>query len=81
MVVRVDGICHAQEVRTLQGRVASGMGDLSRWMIEYADLYEQCTGVRLYPGSLNMWSSTRSTGFPHIRRCGCHPPSWAGEWA
>jgi CTP-dependent riboflavin kinase len=23
-------------------------------MIEYGDLYEQCTGVRLYPGSLNV---------------------------
>jgi CTP-dependent riboflavin kinase len=23
-------------------------------MIKYADLYEQCTGVRLYPGSLNV---------------------------
>ena len=54
MVVRIDGLCHAQEVKTLQGRVASGMGDLSRWMIEYADLYEQCTGVRLHPGSLNV---------------------------
>lgn len=23
-------------------------------MIKYGDLYEQCTGVRLYPGSLNV---------------------------
>jgi len=41
-------------VTILQGRVASGVGDLTQWMIKYADLYEQCTGVRLYPGSLNV---------------------------
>ena len=38
----------------LRGRVASGVGDLSHWMIEYADLYERQTGVQLHPGSLNV---------------------------
>ena len=38
----------------LQGTVASGIGDLTQWMVKYADLYEECTGVRLYPGSLNV---------------------------
>ena len=38
----------------LRGRVAGGIGNLARWMIQYADLYERKTGVRLYPGSLNV---------------------------
>jgi CTP-dependent riboflavin kinase len=41
-------------VRVLTGTVESGIGDLARWMIVYADAYEECTGVRLYPGSLNV---------------------------
>jgi CTP-dependent riboflavin kinase len=41
-------------VRVLRGTVATGIGDLARWMVRYADLYEECTGVRLYPGSLNV---------------------------
>jgi CTP-dependent riboflavin kinase len=41
-------------VTILRGRVTSGIGDLTQWMIKYGDLYEQCTGVRLYPGSLNV---------------------------
>ncbi len=42
------------EREVLRGRVASGIGDLARWMTQYADLYEHMTGVRLYPGSLNV---------------------------
>ena len=38
----------------LEGRVASGIGDLAHWMMEYADVYERKTGVRLHPGSLNV---------------------------
>lgn len=41
-------------VEVLRGRVVSGIGDLSRWMTAYADLYARTTGVRLYPGSLNI---------------------------
>jgi riboflavin kinase, archaea type len=36
------------------GTVTSGIGDLSRWMVFYADAYEAGTGVQLYPGSLNV---------------------------
>lgn len=32
----------------------SGVGDLANRMTDYADLYETKTGVRLYPGSLNV---------------------------
>jgi riboflavin kinase len=40
--------------RRLRGKVASGRGDLARWMTEYADQYERVTGMRLFPGSLNL---------------------------
>ena len=32
----------------------SGVGGLAHWMTVYADVYEAKTGVRLYPGSLNV---------------------------
>jgi CTP-dependent riboflavin kinase len=38
----------------LRGKVASGRGDLARWMIRYAELYEGVTGLHLFPGSLNL---------------------------
>jgi CTP-dependent riboflavin kinase len=38
----------------LRGRVTGGIGDHARWMTIHADLYEAKTGVRLYPGSLNV---------------------------
>ncbi len=38
----------------LRGTVASGTGDLARWMVVYADAYRDVTGVSLYPGSLNV---------------------------
>jgi riboflavin kinase, archaea type len=38
----------------LSGRVTSGIGGHAHWMREYADLYEAKTGVRLFPGSLNV---------------------------
>ena len=38
----------------LRGTVATGLGDLAGWMTLYADHDEACTGVRLYPGSLNL---------------------------
>jgi CTP-dependent riboflavin kinase len=41
-------------VEILRGVVTSGMGDLARWMVRFADLYEERTGTRPYPGSLNI---------------------------
>jgi len=38
----------------LRGRVATGAGDLNRWMQLYSDEYEAATGLRLYPGCLNI---------------------------
>ena len=34
--------------------MATGRGDLAGWMVRYADLYQRVTGVRLFPGSLNV---------------------------
>ena len=38
----------------LVGRVATGSGDLKRWMTLYASAYAAAVGVPLYPGSLNV---------------------------
>lgn len=38
----------------LTGRVASGTGDLARWMTVHAAAYATATGMALYPGSLNL---------------------------
>jgi riboflavin kinase len=38
----------------LRGLVTGGIGGLAHWMTLHADLYETKTGVRLYPGSLNV---------------------------
>jgi riboflavin kinase len=38
----------------LKGEVTTGVGDLAKWMRQYAEHYEAATGMRLYPGSLNL---------------------------
>ncbi|MFN7920047.1 MAG: DUF120 domain-containing protein [Bryobacteraceae bacterium] len=38
----------------LRGRLVSGRGDFAYWIAQLADLYEQKTGMRLYPGTLNI---------------------------
>jgi riboflavin kinase len=38
----------------LRGRVSGGIGGHAHWMTVHAELYEAKTGVRLYPGSLNV---------------------------
>ena len=38
----------------LRGWVTGGTGGHAHWMTTHADLYEAKTGVRLYPGSLNV---------------------------
>ena len=38
----------------LRGMVTGSIGGHAHWMTVYADLYETKTGVRLYPGSLNV---------------------------
>ena len=38
----------------LRGRVSSGLGNFSYWMDRLGDYYEAKTGVRLFPGTLNV---------------------------
>ena len=38
----------------LQGEVTAGAGDLAKRMRTFAEHYEAATGMRLYPGSLNV---------------------------
>jgi len=38
----------------LRGRVVSGVGSFSYWIDKLQDHYERKTGMRLYPGTLNL---------------------------
>ncbi|HYL35374.1 MAG TPA: DUF120 domain-containing protein [Bryobacteraceae bacterium] len=38
----------------LRGRVVSGQGDFGTWIERLSKLYEQKTGMLLYPGTLNV---------------------------
>ena len=38
----------------LRGQVTSGQGNFGFWIDRLGDLYQQKTGVRLYPGTLNV---------------------------
>jgi riboflavin kinase len=51
----------AVETRTLRpfvGMVQSGLGDFSIWMKKLSELYQEKTGVQLFPGTLNVWLET-----------------------
>lgn len=41
-------------MRRLRGKVVSGFGNFGQWIERLSDLYEQKTGMRLYPGTLNV---------------------------
>ena len=41
-------------MRTLKGKVVSGVGNFSYWMERLEDYYYAKTGVRLFPGTLNL---------------------------
>lgn len=38
----------------VRGRVVSGLGNFGRWIERLGNFYEQKTGMRLYPGTLNV---------------------------
>ena len=38
----------------LRGKVVSGLGNFGQWIERLTGLYEQKTGMRLYPGTLNL---------------------------
>jgi riboflavin kinase, archaea type len=44
----------AEETMVLRGRVVSGVGSFSYWIDKLQDHYERKTGMRLYPGTLNL---------------------------
>ena len=39
---------------TIRGKVVSGRGDFGLWIERLSHFYEQKTGMRLYPGTLNV---------------------------
>ena len=41
-------------MRHLRGKVVSGLGNFGLWIDRLSGLYEQKTGMRLYPGTLNV---------------------------
>ena len=41
-------------MKTLVGRVGSGKGDFAQWIAKLGDHYERKTGMRLFPGTLNV---------------------------
>jgi riboflavin kinase len=41
-------------VPRLRGKVVSGLGNFGQWIERLTGLYEQKTGMRLYPGTLNL---------------------------
>jgi len=41
-------------MQTLRGRLVSGQGAFGSWIDRLFDLYEKKTGMRLYPGTLNL---------------------------
>jgi CTP-dependent riboflavin kinase len=38
----------------LRGKVVSGLGNFSQWIERLSSFYEHKTGMRLYPGTLNL---------------------------
>jgi riboflavin kinase, archaea type len=38
----------------MRGQVVSGKGDFGKWIQRLSSFYEQKTGMRLYPGTLNV---------------------------
>jgi riboflavin kinase, archaea type len=41
-------------MKVLRGRVESGGGDFGRWVEKLSAYYERKTGMKLYPGTLNI---------------------------
>lgn len=41
-------------MRVLKGRVVTGVGNFSFWIEKLQDLYREKTGMRLFPGTLNI---------------------------
>ena len=46
--------CDSPQMKVLRGKVESGIGDFGRWIKELNAHYERKTGMKLYPGTLNI---------------------------
>jgi hypothetical protein len=57
-----------QTMRTLRGRVVSGRGDFGFWIERLYPFYEHKTGLRLYPGTLNLELTSPSSLPPQVIR-------------
>jgi riboflavin kinase len=44
----------AEQTIVLRGRVVSGVGSFAYWIGQLQDHYQRKTGMRLYPGTLNL---------------------------
>jgi riboflavin kinase, archaea type len=55
-------------MREVHGKVVSGRGDFGFWIERLNHLYEPKTGIRLYPGTLNLELSSRYSLPPDIIR-------------
>jgi riboflavin kinase, archaea type len=56
----------------VRGKVVSGRSDFGRWIERLSTFYEQKTGVRLYPGTLNLELSSPYSLPPNVMRLEAH---------
>ncbi|HLK62571.1 MAG TPA: DUF120 domain-containing protein [Bryobacteraceae bacterium] len=56
----------------LCGRVVSGLGDFGQWIERLSDFYLQKTGMRLYPGTLNLELPAPYSLPPNVIRLEAH---------
>jgi riboflavin kinase, archaea type len=57
---------HVIEMKILRGKVESGIGDFGWWIEKLEAHYERKTGMKLYPGTLNI-----RLGEPYTVPAGC----------
>jgi riboflavin kinase len=56
----------------LRGKLVSGLGDFGYWIDRLGDHYERKTGMRLYPGTLNVELEEVYSLPPHPMRLEAH---------
>src|SRR6266496_175023 len=56
----------------VRGRVVAGLGNFGQWIERLGDLYEQKTGMRFYPGTLNVELPSPYSLPPKVIRLDAH---------
>src|SRR5437588_12990580 len=56
----------------VRGRVAAGLGNFGHWIEKLGDFYEQKTGMRFYPGTLNVELPSPYSLPPKVIRLDAH---------